>query len=79
MRSNLGLAKAMAVKQMRSMSSLPAIPMPPCEMKPQSFSVPSLEEVLRIRKTILNPGMLTFYKKPVYITQVYLFDDDYYD
>ena len=38
--------------------------LPPFEHKPRKYSGPSADEVLRLRKEFLNPGIFLYYKKP---------------
>ena len=52
--------------------------LPPCDHKPQPYTGPSFEEVERLRKTYLTPGLLTYYQKPIMIVEgkkQYVFDD----
>src|SRR3954466_14730446 len=39
--------------------------LPPFEHKPRKYSGPSADEVLRLRKEFLNPGIFLYYKKPL--------------
>lgn len=43
--------------------------LPPCDFTPEPHQGKSLEDVLRVRKTNLIPGLLTFYKQPLYVHQ----------
>ena len=46
--------------------------------KPLASPIPSYDQVVKTRKDKLNPGLLTYYKKPLYITQgsmQWLWDD----
>jgi alanine-glyoxylate transaminase / (R)-3-amino-2-methylpropionate-pyruvate transaminase len=38
--------------------------LPPFDHKPKKYSGPSADEVLRLRKEFLNPGIFLYYKKP---------------
>jgi alanine-glyoxylate transaminase/(R)-3-amino-2-methylpropionate-pyruvate transaminase len=38
--------------------------LPPYDHKPKKYSGPSADEVLRLRKQFLNPGIFLYYKKP---------------
>jgi hypothetical protein len=44
--------------------------LPACGFSPKPVACPSLDEILKARKSKLNPGLVTYYRKPVYITQV---------
>ncbi|KAK7114554.1 alanine--glyoxylate aminotransferase 2, mitochondrial-like [Littorina saxatilis] len=59
--------KSTAAPHAASTNSLPE--MPPCDFKPQVHKGKSKEEILKIRKDNLIPGLLTFYKDPVYVHQ----------
>jgi alanine-glyoxylate transaminase / (R)-3-amino-2-methylpropionate-pyruvate transaminase len=43
--------------------------LPPFDFHPQKYSGPSAEEVLRVRKEFLNPGIFLYYKKPLMLVQ----------
>ncbi len=43
--------------------------LPPFEQQPQKYAGPSAEEVLRLRKEFLNPGIFLYYKKPLMIVE----------
>ena len=45
------------------------IPLPPFGQKPAPYSGPSAEEVLRLRKQYLNPGLFLYYKQPIMIVE----------
>lgn len=52
--------------------------LPPFAHKPQPYSGPSYDEVLKLRATYQAPGLVMYYKKPVHIVEgkmQYLFDD----
>jgi alanine-glyoxylate transaminase/(R)-3-amino-2-methylpropionate-pyruvate transaminase len=54
------------------------IPLPPFGQKPAPYSGPSAEEVLRLRKQYLNPGLFLYYKQPIMIVEgkmQYVWDD----
>src|SRR6187455_292524 len=46
-----------------------AIPLPPTTHEPQTYAGPSAEEVLRLRKQYLNPGIFLYYKQPIMIVE----------
>jgi len=46
-----------------------AIPLPPTTHEPQAYTGPSAEEVLRLRKQYLNPGIFLYYKQPIMIVE----------
>src|SRR5438874_2767859 len=39
--------------------------LPPFDHKPKKYTGPSADEVLRLRKEFLNPGIFLYYKKPI--------------
>src|SRR3954453_23823133 len=39
--------------------------LPPFDHQPKKYSGPSADEVLRLRKQFLNPGIFLYYKKPI--------------
>jgi alanine-glyoxylate transaminase / (R)-3-amino-2-methylpropionate-pyruvate transaminase len=43
--------------------------LPPFDCQPQKYRVPSADEVLRLRKEFLNPGIFLYYKKPLMLVQ----------
>src|SRR5256714_4097683 len=43
--------------------------LPPFEHKPRKYVGPSAEEVLRVRKEFLNPGIFLYYKKPLMLVE----------
>jgi alanine-glyoxylate transaminase/(R)-3-amino-2-methylpropionate-pyruvate transaminase len=43
--------------------------LPPFDHKPQSFAGPAADEVLRLRKEFLNPGIFLYYKKPLMLME----------
>ncbi len=52
--------------------------LPPTDHQPRSYEGPSPEEVLRIRKQFLNPGIFLYYKKPLMVVEgfmQYLYDE----
>src|SRR5580692_4842873 len=52
--------------------------LPPFDYKPQPYTGPSAEEVLRLRKEFLSPALFLYYKKPVMFVEgkgQYLFDE----
>jgi alanine-glyoxylate transaminase/(R)-3-amino-2-methylpropionate-pyruvate transaminase len=52
--------------------------LPPFDYQPQPYRGPSAEEVLRLRKEFISPGIFLYYKKPVMFVEgkgQYLFDE----
>src|SRR6267142_4346238 len=52
--------------------------LPPFDHKPKKYDGPSAEEVLRLRKQFLNPGIFLYYKKPIMFVEgkrQYLWDE----
>jgi alanine-glyoxylate transaminase / (R)-3-amino-2-methylpropionate-pyruvate transaminase len=52
--------------------------LPPFDYQPHPYSGPSAEEVLRLRKEFLNPGIFLYYKRPLMIVEgkgQYVFDE----
>jgi alanine-glyoxylate transaminase/(R)-3-amino-2-methylpropionate-pyruvate transaminase len=52
--------------------------LPRFDHQPKKYSVPSAEEVLRLRKEFLNPGIFLYYKKPLMLVEgkmQYVWDD----
>src|SRR5882724_13073473 len=52
--------------------------LPPFDHKPKKYGGPSADEVLRLRKQFLNPGIFLYYKKPIMFVEgrmQYLFDE----
>ncbi|MEY2480784.1 MAG: hypothetical protein QOI04_1711 [Verrucomicrobiota bacterium] len=52
--------------------------LPPINHQPQKYSGPSADEVLRLRKEFLNPGIFLYYKKPIMFVEgkmQYLWDE----
>jgi alanine-glyoxylate transaminase/(R)-3-amino-2-methylpropionate-pyruvate transaminase len=43
--------------------------LPPFEHQPMKYAGPSADEVLRLRKEFLNPGIFLYYKKPIMLVQ----------
>ncbi len=43
--------------------------LPPFDHQPRKYSGPSADEVLRLRKEFLNPGIFLYYKKPLMLVQ----------
>ncbi|MGH7938573.1 MAG: aspartate aminotransferase family protein, partial [Chthoniobacterales bacterium] len=43
--------------------------LPPFDHQPQPYTGPSPEEILRLRKQFLNPGIFLFYKKPLTLVE----------
>ena len=50
--------------------ALPSFPLPACKVEPKPYHGPSYDEIMSTRKSKLNPGLVTFYRKPLYVTQV---------
>ncbi len=46
-----------------------SVPLPATAFKPQSYTGPSAEQVLALRKQYLNPGLFLYYKKPIMIVE----------
>ncbi len=46
--------------------------MPPSDHQPRPYKGPSPEQVLRIRKQFLNPGIFLFYKKPLMVVEGFM-------
>jgi alanine-glyoxylate transaminase/(R)-3-amino-2-methylpropionate-pyruvate transaminase len=52
--------------------------LPPFDYRPQPYCGPSAEEVLRLRRQFLNPGIFLYYKRPLMIVEgkgQYVFDE----
>src|SRR5215469_6836001 len=52
--------------------------LPPFDYQPQRYLGPSAEEVLRLRRQFLNPGIFLYYKRPLMIVEgkgQYVFDE----
>ncbi len=52
--------------------------LPPFDHKPRKYSGPSADEVLRLRRQFLNPGIFLYYKKPIMFVEgkmQYLWDE----
>ncbi|MBA3833487.1 MAG: aminotransferase class III-fold pyridoxal phosphate-dependent enzyme, partial [Chthoniobacterales bacterium] len=43
--------------------------LPPFPFQPQPYTGPSPDEILRLRKQFLNPGIFLYYKKPLTLVQ----------
>ena len=43
--------------------------LPPFDHQPKKYSGPSADEVLRLRKEFLNPGIFLYYKKPLMLVE----------
>lgn len=55
-----------------------SVPLPPFDHQPKPYSGPSAEDVLRLRKEFLNPGLFLYYKKPLMLVEgkgQYVFDE----
>src|SRR5262250_2401641 len=53
--------------------------LPLLDYQPQPYRGPSAEEVLRLRRHFLNPGLFLYYKRPLMIVDgkgQYVFDED---
>ncbi|XP_076470378.1 alanine--glyoxylate aminotransferase 2, mitochondrial-like [Babylonia areolata] len=59
--------KSTAAPQVFPERSLPD--MPPCDFQPPAYTGRSREELLRLRRTHLVPGALTYYREPVCLHQ----------
>jgi alanine-glyoxylate transaminase/(R)-3-amino-2-methylpropionate-pyruvate transaminase len=58
------------------MTKLPELP--PLDYQPQPYRGPSAEEVLRLRRHFLSPGLFLYYKRPLMIVEgkaQYVFDE----
>jgi alanine-glyoxylate transaminase/(R)-3-amino-2-methylpropionate-pyruvate transaminase len=52
--------------------------LPPLDFQPRKYDGPSADEVARLRKEFLNPGIFLYYKKPLMLVQgraQYVWDD----
>jgi len=52
--------------------------LPPFNYQPQPYAGPSAEEVLRLRREFLNPGIFLYYKRPLMLVEgkgQYVFDE----
>jgi alanine-glyoxylate transaminase/(R)-3-amino-2-methylpropionate-pyruvate transaminase len=52
--------------------------LPPFDYQPKPYTGPSAEEVLKLRKQFLNPGLFLYYKSPIMFVEgkgQYIFDD----
>jgi alanine-glyoxylate transaminase/(R)-3-amino-2-methylpropionate-pyruvate transaminase len=52
--------------------------LPAFDFRPQPYTGPSADEVLKLRREFLNPGLFLYYKKPMMIVEgkgQYVFDD----
>ncbi|HEV7924612.1 MAG TPA: aminotransferase class III-fold pyridoxal phosphate-dependent enzyme [Verrucomicrobiae bacterium] len=52
--------------------------LPPFDYQPKAYTGPSADEVLKLRRQFLNPGLFLYYKKPMMLVEgkgQYLFDD----
>jgi len=52
--------------------------LPPFDYRPKAYAGPSADEVLKLRRQFLNPGLFLYYKKPLMLVEgkgQYLFDD----
>jgi alanine-glyoxylate transaminase/(R)-3-amino-2-methylpropionate-pyruvate transaminase len=52
--------------------------LPPVDFQPRKYDGPSADEVARLRKEFLNPGIFLYYKKPLMLVQghaQYVWDD----
>jgi len=43
--------------------------LPPFDLKPRKYNGPSADQVLRLRKEFLNPGIFIYYKKPLMLVE----------
>ena len=43
--------------------------LPPFDHKPKKYVGPSADEVLRLRKRFLNPGIFLYYEKPLMLVE----------
>src|ERR1700722_15498399 len=52
--------------------------LPPFDYRPKAYTGPSADEVLKLRRQFLNPGLFLYYKKPLMLVEgkgQYPFDD----
>jgi alanine-glyoxylate transaminase/(R)-3-amino-2-methylpropionate-pyruvate transaminase len=52
--------------------------LPPFDYQPKAYTGPSADEVLKLRREFLNPGLFLYYKKPLMLVEgkgQYVFDD----
>src|SRR5580698_1688124 len=52
--------------------------LPPFDYQPKAYTGPSPDEVLKLRREFLNPGLFLYYKKPMMLVEgkaQYVFDD----
>jgi alanine-glyoxylate transaminase/(R)-3-amino-2-methylpropionate-pyruvate transaminase len=42
---------------------------PPCDHQPRPYDGPSYDEVLRLRREFINPGVFTYYKEPLMLVE----------
>ncbi len=52
--------------------------LPPCDHQPTKYSGPSADEVLKLRKQFMNPGIFLYYKEPIMFVEgkgQYIWDD----
>jgi alanine-glyoxylate transaminase/(R)-3-amino-2-methylpropionate-pyruvate transaminase len=52
--------------------------LPPFDHQPRAYTGPSADEVLKLRREFLNPGLFLYYKKPMMLVEgkgQYVFDD----
>jgi len=52
--------------------------LPPFDYQPKAYAGPSADEVLKLRREFLNPGLVLYYKKPMMLVEgkyQYVFDD----
>ncbi|MBX3420458.1 MAG: aspartate aminotransferase family protein [Pirellulaceae bacterium] len=55
-----------------------AVSLPQCDHQPRRYTGPSRDEVWALRQRYLNPGLLTYYQRPLMLVEgymQYLFDD----
>jgi len=50
-------------------SAPPPIALPECDVEPEPFQGKGYDDIMRIRKSKLNPGLVTFYREPLYVTR----------
>jgi alanine-glyoxylate transaminase/(R)-3-amino-2-methylpropionate-pyruvate transaminase len=43
--------------------------LPPCDFQPTPYTGPSAEEVLKLRREFLNPGLFLYYKEPLMLVE----------
>lgn len=50
-------------------ATTPQPTLPPCPHQPRPYTGPSRDEVIRVRKQHVNPGIFTYYKQPLMVVE----------